>query len=66
MACHEVQYLARNYFMNINNLCNVTSKLKCVLFADHTKTFYSADTLELFSNIISQEMTKLHSRLAVN
>ena len=34
-------------YIYINDLCNVSSVLKFVLFADDTNIFYSADTLEL-------------------
>ena len=53
-------------YIYINDLCNVFSILKFVLFADDTNIFYSADSPELLSNTISQELSKLHNWLAVN
>ena len=47
-------------------MCKVSSTLKFILFADDTNIFYSADSPELLSNTISQELSKLHSWLAVN
>ena len=45
MACHKVQYLDRHFFYKyINDLCNVYSILKFILFADDTNIFYSADS----------------------
>ena len=54
------------FFMYINDLCNVSSILKCILFVDDTNIFYSADSPELLSNTICQKLSKLHNRLAVN
>ena len=65
MACHKVQYLDRNYLKKKNDLCNVSSILKFILFADDTTIFYSADSLELLSNTISQELNKLHNWLGL-
>ena len=47
-------------------MCNISRILKFVLFADDTNTFYSADSLELLSIIISQQLNKLHNWFAVN
>ena len=47
-------------------MCNVSSILKCVLFADDTNIFYYADSLELLRNIISQELNKLYNWLPVS
>ena len=57
-----------NYFLYtvyINDLCNVSSILKFVVFAGGTNIFCCADSLELLSNTISQELNKLHNWLAV-
>ena len=54
------------FLIYINDLCNVSILLKFILFADDTNIFYSADSLELFINTISQVLSKLHNWLAVN
>ena len=54
------------FLIYINDLYNVSSVLKFVLFTDDTNIFYSADSLKLLSNIISQQLNKLHNWLAVS
>ena len=56
----------KSFLLYINDLCNVPSIFKFVLFADDTNIFYSADNLELLGNTISQELNELHNCLAVN
>ena len=54
------------FLIYINDFCNVSIILKFVLFTDDTNIFYCADSIEWLSNIISQELNKLHNWLAVN
>ena len=54
------------FLIYINDLCNVSSIFKLLLFADDTNIFYSTDSLEFLSNTISQELSKQHNWLAVN
>ena len=54
------------FLIYINDLCKVSTILKFALFADDTNIFYSADSLELLSNPINQELNKMHNWLAVN
>ena len=53
------------YIIYIKDLCNVSSIIKFILFADDTTIFYSADSLELLSNTIGHELSKLHNWLGL-
>ena len=54
------------FLIYMNDLCNVSSILKFILFAYDTNVFYSADSPELLSNTISQQLSKLHNWLPVD
>ncbi len=47
-------------------ICNVSSVLKCLLFADDTSLLYSGDTPSEISSIVSNELCKLSQWFQVN
>ena len=50
----------------INYICNASSILKCILFADDTNVFYSGVDIQTLCECISRELNKLHVWLSVN
>ena len=50
----------------INDICNASSILKFILFADDTNVFYSGVDIQTLCECISRELNKLHVWLSVN
>ena len=47
------------FILYVNDICDVSQLLKCVLFADDTNFYISGDDPKALVNIIEQEMVKL-------
>jgi putative NIF3 family GTP cyclohydrolase 1 type 2 len=54
------------FIMYINDICNVSNKLKFILFADDTNIFYSHVNLDNLVSIVNDELKKLYDWFAVN
>ena len=52
--------------MYINDICNASTSLKFILFADDTNVFYSGVDIQTICECISRELDKLHVWLSVN
>ena len=52
--------------MYINDICNASTILKFILFADGTNVFYSGVDIQALCECISRELDKLHVWLSVN
>ena len=64
---HKVQFWDRNCFLlYINDICNASTSLKFILFADDTNVFYSGVDIQSICECISRELDKLHVWLYVN
>ena len=50
----------------INDICNASTSLKFILFADDTNVFYSGVDIQTICECISRELDKLHVWLSVN
>ena len=50
----------------INDIVNVSDKLKFVLFADDTNILYSSKEIEIVENTINIEMSKIHEWIYTN
>ena len=51
---------------NINDMCNVSTLLKPILFADDTNLFYSGKDIDELCSLISKELEKLCIWFQVN
>ena len=54
------------FILYVNDIANVSSLLRFVLFADDTNIFLSGDDAKEISNTLSIELDKLNSWFAVN
>ena len=54
------------FIVYINDICNASSILKFILFADDTNVFYSGVDIQTLCECISRELNKLHIWLSVN
>ena len=54
------------FIWNINDMCNASTILKFILFADDTNVFYSGVDIQTRCECISRELEKLHVWLSVN
>ena len=54
------------FIMYINDICNASSILKFILFADDTNVFFSGVDIQTLCECISRELNKLHVWLSVN
>ena len=54
------------FILYINDICNASTSLKFILFADDTNEFYSGVDIQTICECISRELDKLHVWLAVN
>ena len=50
----------------VNDICNISSLFRFVLFADDTNIFLSVDDVKESSKTLSKQLDKLNSRFAVN
>ena len=67
MRCHAGSILGPTLFLlYINDICNVSSILKCILFADDTNFLCSGDDLFELCEIICLELEKLSIWFEVN
>ena len=48
------------FILYINDICNASSSLKFILFADDTNVFYSGVDIQTICECISRELDKLH------
>jgi glutamate racemase len=48
------------FILYINDICNVSPKLKFILFADDTNVFYSGKDIKEICDVISEELEKLN------
>ena len=44
------------FLLFINDLCTLSSKIKCILFADDTNLFYSSNNLKDCTDLLNQEL----------
>ena len=64
---HKDLFLGRNYlYYMINDICNTSSLLKFILFADDTTIFWSGSNLNELSRHMSKELAKLSIWFAIN
>ena len=54
------------FILYINYICNASTSLKFILFADDTNVFYSGVDIQTICECISRELDKLHVWLSVN
>ena len=54
------------FILYINDICNASTSLKFILFADDTNVFYSGVDIQTICECISHELDKLHVWLSVN
>ena len=54
------------FILYINDICNASTSLKFILFADDTNVFYSGVDIQTMCECISRELDKLHVWLSVN
>ena len=54
------------FILYINDICNASTILKFILFADDTDVFYSGVDIQTLCECISRELDKLHVWLSVN
>ena len=54
------------FILYINDICNASTILKFILFADDTHVFYSGVDIQTLCECISRELNKLHVWLSVN
>ena len=54
------------FILYINDICNASTILKFILFADDTNVFYSGVDIQTLCECISRELGKLHVWLSVN
>ena len=54
------------FILYINDLCNISTLLKFILFADDTNIFCSGKDPTQLSKIINTELRKLHIWFSVN
>ena len=54
------------FILYINDLCNISTLLKCILFADDTNIFCSGKDETQLSKTINTELRKLHIWFSVN
>ena len=54
------------FILYVNDICNVSSMLRFVLFADDTTIFLSGDDVKEISKTLSKQLDKLNSWFAVN
>ena len=48
------------FILYINDICNASTSLKFILFADDTNVFYSGVDIQTICECISRELDKLH------
>ena len=56
----------KHFILYVNDICNVSSLLRFVLFADDTNLFLSGDDVKEISKTLSKQLDKLNSWFAVN
>ena len=54
------------FLLYINDLCNISEKLKFILFADDTNIFYSDSNIGNIASTLNLELEKLNSWFATN
>ena len=54
------------FLLYINDLCNVSKQVKCILFADDTNIFCSSDSIAGSHDVLNSELSKLSSWFKVN
>ncbi len=54
------------FILYVNDICNVSSLLRFVLFADDTNIFLSGDDVKEINKTLSKQLDKLNSWFAVN
>jgi len=54
------------FILYVNDMCNVSNLLKCILFADDTNLFYSGTDIDEMCTIVSGELDKLKIWFFVN
>ena len=47
------------FIIYVNDMCNISDKLKFILFADDTSVFMSHSDVQVLQNVFKQEMLKL-------
>ena len=54
------------FLLYINDICNVSKLIKCILFADDTNLFFSGKCIKYICKVMSMELIILKSWLASN
>jgi hypothetical protein len=54
------------FILYVNDMCNVSDVLKCILFADDTNLFYTGNNIDDMCNVVSLELDKLNVWFMVN
>ena len=54
------------FLLYINDICNVSSMLDFILYADDTNVFYRHENIDIMSKIVSVELYKLITWFALN
>ena len=68
MVFHKVPFLDQDYLLNIYiyDLCNVSTMLKCILFADDTTIICSKYYLEELCTEVISELDKVNDLFNIN
>ena len=59
MESRKVQCCPINDILYINDICDVSKLFQIILFADNTKTFYSASNIDDVTNVVNNELKQL-------
>ena len=54
------------FLLYINDICNVSKLIKCILFADDTNLFFSGKCIKYICKVMSMELIKFNSWFALN
>ena len=54
------------FLLYINDICNVSNILDFILYADDTNVFYKHENIDMMCKIVSVELDKLSTWLALN
>ena len=54
------------FLLYINDICNVSKLINCILFADDTNLFFSGKCIKYQCKVMSMELIKLKSWFALN
>ena len=54
------------FLLYINDICNVSNKISCILFADDTNIFATGKNLTELTNMLNTELAKINQWIQCN